>query len=106
MPRSTLLYLEDIRNAIAAVRSYVGNRKFEGFVGDPMCLDAVVLRLITIGEAVKHIPAGICARHPEIAWRKISGLHLNANPAFTGMLILLKAYGGYPLSVNDRGTLT
>jgi uncharacterized protein with HEPN domain len=74
MPRDTLLYLEDIRDAIAAVRSYVGDRTFEEFVGDPMCLDAVVLRLITIGEAVKHVPAGTCARHPEIAWRKIAGL--------------------------------
>ncbi len=39
-----------------------------------MCLDAVVLRFITIGEAVKHIPTDVTARHSEIEWRKISGL--------------------------------
>jgi len=33
-----------------------------------MCRDAVVLRFITIGEAVKPIPASVTARHPEIAW--------------------------------------
>jgi uncharacterized protein with HEPN domain len=74
MPRDLLLYLEDIRDAIASIRSYAGGRTFEGFAGDPMCLDAVVLRFITIGEAVKQIPSDITAGHPEIEWRKIAGL--------------------------------
>ncbi|NQS74396.1 MAG: hypothetical protein HQP72_08465 [Methanoculleus sp.] len=32
MPRDLLLYLEDIRDAIAAIRSYVGDRSFEDFI--------------------------------------------------------------------------
>ena len=51
MPRDLLLYLEDIREAIVSIHSYVGDRTFEEFADDPMCLDAVVLRFITIGEA-------------------------------------------------------
>jgi uncharacterized protein with HEPN domain len=51
MPRDLLLYLEDIRDAIVSIRSYVGDRAFEEFVADRMCLDAVVLRFIIIGEA-------------------------------------------------------
>ncbi|TAJ43888.1 HepT-like ribonuclease domain-containing protein [Methanofollis fontis] len=74
MPGDLLLYLEDIRDAIAAIRSYVGERSFEDIVDDPMCLDAIVLRFITIGEAVKHLPPDLTARHPEIEWRKIAGL--------------------------------
>lgn len=74
MPGDLLLYLEDIRDAIASIRSYAGDRAFGEFAGDPMCLDAVVLRFITIGEAVKQIPADITAGHPEIEWRKIAGL--------------------------------
>jgi len=74
MPRDLLLYLEDIRDAIAAIRTYVGERSFEDVVDDSMCLDAVVLRFITIGEAVKHLPADLTAGHPEIEWRKIAGL--------------------------------
>ena len=72
MPRDLLLYLEDIRDAIASIRSYVGNRTFEELVADRMRLDAVVLRFVTIGEATKQIPT--TARHPEIEWRKIAGL--------------------------------
>ncbi|WP_292366739.1 MULTISPECIES: DUF86 domain-containing protein [unclassified Methanoculleus] len=74
MPRDLLLYLEDIRDAIASIRSYVGNRTFEELVGDRMRLDAVVLRFVTIGEATKQIPTSVTARHPEIEWRKIAGL--------------------------------
>ena len=74
MPRDLLLYLEDIRDAIVSIRSYVGDRTFEEFVGDRMRLDAVVLRFITIGEATKQIPAEITTGYPGIEWRKIAGL--------------------------------
>lgn len=74
MRRDLLLYLEDIRDAIISIRSYVGERTFEEFVGDRLRLDAVVLRFITIGEAVKQIPPSVTAHHPEIEWRKIAGL--------------------------------
>ncbi len=62
MPRDFLLYLEDIRDAIASIRSYVGNRTFEELVGDRMRLDAVVLKFITIGEATKQIPTSVTRR--------------------------------------------
>lgn len=74
MPGDLLLYLEDIRDAIASIRSYVGNRTFEELVADRMRLDAVVLRFVTIGEATKQISTSVTARHPEIEWRKIAGL--------------------------------
>jgi uncharacterized protein with HEPN domain len=38
MPRDLLLYLEDILDAVASIRSYVGDRTFDEFVGDRMCL--------------------------------------------------------------------
>jgi uncharacterized protein with HEPN domain len=56
MPRDLLLFLEDIRDAIVSIRSYVGDRALEKFVGDRTCLDAVVLRFITLGEANRSRP--------------------------------------------------
>ncbi|CVK32145.1 hypothetical protein KH990_07145 [Methanoculleus bourgensis] len=36
MPRDLLLYLEDILDAVASIRSYVEDRTFEEFVSDRM----------------------------------------------------------------------
>lgn len=58
MPRELLLYLEDIRDAVASIRSYMGDRTFEKFVGDRMCLDAVV-------PPVHHYRGGDEADSPE-----------------------------------------
>lgn len=74
MPRNLLLYLEDIHEAIESIRLYVGSRSFEDFVTDPMCIDAVLLKFIIIGEAVKQIPVDILSSYPEVEWRKIAGL--------------------------------
>ncbi len=74
MPRNLLLYLEDIHDAIESIHSYVGSRSFEEFVSDPMCIDAVLLQFIIIGEAVKQIPVDRTSSFPEIEWRKIAGL--------------------------------
>ncbi|MDD3857022.1 MAG: hypothetical protein PHP43_03125 [Methanoculleus sp.] len=50
MPGDFLLDLEDIRDAIISIRSYVGDRTFEEFVSDRMCLDVVVLSLSLSGR--------------------------------------------------------
>ncbi|NLA38319.1 MAG: DUF86 domain-containing protein [Methanomicrobiales archaeon] len=39
-----------------------------------MCLDAVVLRFIAIGEATKQIPVSVTVRCPKIEWQKIAGI--------------------------------
>jgi uncharacterized protein with HEPN domain len=55
MPRSNLLYLNDISEAAAHIQSYVGNLTFEGFKNDQMRVDAVVCNFEIIGEAVKNL---------------------------------------------------
>jgi uncharacterized protein with HEPN domain len=37
-------------------------------------VDAVVRNLEIIGEAVKSVPEGLRAEHPEVPWRRIAGL--------------------------------
>ncbi len=40
----------------------------------PMAQDAVIRNFEVIGEAVKRIPDSLKQEHPDIPWRRISGL--------------------------------
>jgi len=44
------------------------------FHNDRRTVQAVARNLEIIGEAAKHVPEDIRARHPEIAWKRIAGL--------------------------------
>lgn len=41
---------------------------------DDVRLDAILLNLHVIGEAVKKLPEDLRSRHPKVAWREIAGL--------------------------------
>ena len=43
-------------------------------MADEKTFDAVMRDLEIIGEAAKHIPDAVRVQHPQIDWRKISGL--------------------------------
>ena len=58
MPRSQLLYLNDIAEAAGNIRAYVGDLTFSEFKNDRMRIDAVVRNFEVIGEAVKNLKRG------------------------------------------------
>jgi uncharacterized protein with HEPN domain len=69
--RSTTLFLQDIVDAAAAVAYYTRDGH-DTFAQDAMVRDAVIYRLIQIGEAVKNLAAqglDITTLKPEAAWR-------------------------------------
>ena len=66
--RSWKLRVEDILEAIAAVRGYVEGMTFDDFCGDPRTVDAVIRRFIVIGEAAGRIPEEVCSRNGHIPW--------------------------------------
>ncbi|MFH1733126.1 MAG: HepT-like ribonuclease domain-containing protein [bacterium] len=41
---------------------------------DRKTIDAVIMKLAVIGEAVKYIPASVQDSYPDIPWRKMQGL--------------------------------
>ena len=74
MPRDHQVYLEDIIEAIRRIQDYFKDLNQEQFAKDPKTMDAVIRNLEIIGEAAKKIPEDIRTRHPEVEWKKISGL--------------------------------
>ncbi len=62
--------LEDILAAIQAIGEHVGR----GTLDDGMVFDAVHVRLIEIGEAVRAISPEILALEPDIPWLDVAGM--------------------------------
>ena len=62
--------LADIQAAIDAIRSHMRR----GGLSDGLIFDAVRIRLLEIGEAVKALPAELLDTQPSIPWRQIGGM--------------------------------
>lgn len=68
MSRRDAERLQDILEAIAAIRSHLRR----GDLSDGLIFDAVRVRLIEIGEAVKAIPDDALASEPAMPWNAIA----------------------------------
>lgn len=60
--------LADIQAAIDAIRSHLDR----GDLSDGLIFDAVRIRLLEIGEAVKALPDDLLATQPSIPWQQIA----------------------------------
>jgi len=60
--------LSDIQAVIDAIRSHLQR----GTLADGLVFDAVRIRLLEIGEAVKELPADLLATQPSIPWSQIT----------------------------------
>jgi len=63
--------LADIQAAIDAIRFHLQR----GGPSDGLIFDAVRIRLLEIGEAVKALPDELLATQPSIPWRQIARMH-------------------------------
>ena len=76
LARPALSILRDILDAVGAIESYTRGGQ-EAFVADAMARDAVIARLIQIGQAVKDAQAAgvkLDILRPDIPWRKIAAM--------------------------------
>ena len=78
--------LADIQAAIDAIRSHL----LRGDLSDGLVFDAVRIRLLEIGEAVKALPAEMLSSQPGIPWSQIARMrdHLAHRYFDTDHLIL------------------
>jgi uncharacterized protein with HEPN domain len=62
--------LDDIDTAITAIRSHLAR----GNLSDGLVFDAVRIRLLEIGEAVKAISPSLLATEPGIPWKNVAAM--------------------------------
>jgi uncharacterized protein with HEPN domain len=74
MKRDVKLFLKDIVESAEKIDKYMKNATPEDMLDKGMLQDSVMRRLEIIGEATKNIPSGLKEKHPDVPWRKISGM--------------------------------
>ena len=73
-PRKWKFRVRHILDAIAQSRMYVAGMTSEDLRRDPKTADAVIAKLIVIGEATRSVPDSVRDRRPEVPWHKMQAL--------------------------------
>jgi uncharacterized protein with HEPN domain len=66
--------IADIVGAIRRIQVYVADLDLTSFIANNMASDAVVRQIEIIGEAAAQISDDYKKAHPEIPWRKMTGM--------------------------------
>ncbi len=74
MPKSDIIYLKHIRNAISKILDYTEDITEEGFLSNQLVKDAVVRNFEIIGEASKQVSETTRLAHSELEWKKMAGM--------------------------------
>ncbi len=68
------VYLKHILEAISWIEKYIHNIDKDKFMSDHLIQDGIIRQLEIIGEATRHISAGLQSRTKQIPWKDISGM--------------------------------
>ena len=65
------LYLADLIDNTRAVRRYLSGVTRERWDSDDVLRDAVLYRVLLLGEIASALPEDLRNRYPDVAWRQI-----------------------------------
>jgi uncharacterized protein with HEPN domain len=71
MPPRQVAYLLDISSALQAIREYLAGYSHQQFLHDAKTQDAVLRRLLVVGEAAARLTPETCAAFPNIPFPRI-----------------------------------
>lgn len=74
MKKDPLVYIDDIRDSIEAIKRYTDGLVKKDFFSSTEKQDAVYRRLEVIGEAANRLPDEFRSQYPRIPWNKIVGM--------------------------------
>jgi uncharacterized protein with HEPN domain len=83
--RDWRLYWGDIHDAVAKIMRFTAGMDQTKFLSDELTRDAVLRNLEVIGEAAKHIPPDIRAKHGDLDWKRIIGFRDIVAHAYFGI---------------------
>ena len=74
MKRHPVTYLRDMLENMRDAQDFVSGLSLQQFTADKKTINAVLRSIEVIGEAAKHVPEAVRARHPGIPWREMAGM--------------------------------
>ncbi len=85
MKRDYKLFLKDLISAMNSIEEFVSGMTIDEIKEDDKTSSAVIRKFEIIGEATKHIPEALRRRHPEIPWKRMSGMRDRLVHAYFGV---------------------
>lgn len=85
MPRSYLLFLEDMQLAMERIARYCAGLDFAAFCASELVVDAVVRNLEVIGEAAKKVPPSVQQAHPRLPWAQMYRMRNRISHEYFGL---------------------
>lgn len=84
-PRSYLLYLEDMQEAMERIARYCAGLDFDQFRVNELVVDAVVRNIEVIGEAAKKVPAHLQQAYPQVPWSQMYRMRNRISHEYFGL---------------------